>query len=121
MHGVPHERWSAIADALYAGHRGLSGGSSLAQFLEANRGVRNSHTLPRLKKLQILEWADVHHARTGRWPSVKSSVVCEAPDESWSTINHALSRGRRGLPEGDSLALLLERHGRKKRRGRYRS
>jgi hypothetical protein len=121
VHGVPDETWSAVADALYSGHRGLPGGSSLAQLLEAGRGVRNSRVVPRLTNRQILAWADAHHARTGRWPSVKSGPVHEEPEESWANINHALGRGRRGLPGCDSLALLLERYGRKKRRGRYRA
>jgi hypothetical protein len=119
VRGAPEETWSAVADALYSGHRGLPGDSSLAQLLEARRGVRNSRVVPRLTKRQILAWADAHHARTGRWPSAKSGPVHEDPAESWANINHALSRGRRGLLGGDSLALLLERHGRKKRRGRY--
>jgi len=117
--GAPGESWSGVFEALYTGHRGLPGGSSLAMLLEQQRGVRHNGRLPRLTIRLVLAWVDAHHARTGRWPSVKSGLVHEAPDESWSIINHALSRGRRGLSGGDSLALLLERHGRKKRRGRY--
>jgi hypothetical protein len=57
-----------------------------------------------------LAWADAHHARTGRWPHRYSGLVLEAPGESWDRINGALREGHRGLPGGDSLAKLLDRH-----------
>jgi hypothetical protein len=59
---------------------------------------------------QILAWADAHHARTGRRPHAKSGPVEGAPGEVWDHINAALYDGYRGLPGGDSLARLLNRH-----------
>jgi hypothetical protein len=59
---------------------------------------------------QILAWADLHHARTGRWPNQHSGAVAGAPGENWSAINQALWQGNRGLPGGDSLTRLLGRH-----------
>jgi hypothetical protein len=73
--------------------------------------------LPALSILQILNWADAHHARTGRWPTRNSGPVQEAPDETWGGINSALDQGWRGLPGGNSLAQLLNRH-RQKRKSR---
>jgi hypothetical protein len=58
---------------------------------------------------KILEWADAHHRRTGRWPGVLSGEIPEAPGEDWHAVNFALYRGFRGLPGGDSLAKLLAR------------
>jgi hypothetical protein len=59
---------------------------------------------------QILAWADAHHGRAGRWPHNRSGPIPEAPGESWNAVNLALYLGRRGLPGGDSLAKLLDRH-----------
>jgi hypothetical protein len=55
----------------------------------------------------ILQWADEHHRRTGRYPTVTSGTVCSAPEENWQAINLALRVGVRGLPAGDSLHRLL--------------
>jgi hypothetical protein len=65
---------------------------------------------PPLTVEQILAWADAHHARAGTWPTARSGPVANAPVETWKAIDHALVRGHRGLPEGDSLARLLNRH-----------
>jgi hypothetical protein len=104
---APGETWAAVDAALSAGARGLPGGSSLARLLAEHRGARNIHTLAPLTAEQILEWADAHHARTGRWPNLNSGPVQEAPGESWRAIQVALTHGARGLPGGTSLARLL--------------
>jgi hypothetical protein len=59
---------------------------------------------------QILSWADAHRARLGSWPSGKSGPVAGVPGLTWSAIEDALRRGYRGMPGGDSLARLLNRH-----------
>jgi hypothetical protein len=58
---------------------------------------------------QILAWADQHHAHIGRWPRADTGPVCGAAGETWSGLNLALVKGRRGLPVGDTLARLLAR------------
>jgi hypothetical protein len=73
---------------------------------------------PPLTVEQILAWADAHKARTGRWPAATSGPIPEAPGEVWGNIESALSGGYRGLPRGDSLAKLLNRH--RNRRGQAR-
>jgi pyrroloquinoline quinone (PQQ) biosynthesis protein C len=109
---VAGETWRGMDQALRLGLRGLPGGSSLAQLLEKERGVRNLHHLPRLTIKQILAWAEAHHRRTGRWPDLHSGDIPEAPGENWKAIATALQIGRRGLPGGSSLArLLAEAHG----------
>jgi hypothetical protein len=65
---------------------------------------------PQLTVEQILAWADAHCARTGSWPNSRSGPVFGAPGENWGNINSALHDGFRGLPGGDSLARLLEKH-----------
>jgi hypothetical protein len=106
---APGETWSAVEAALSAGCRGLPGGSSLARFLQTERGARNIGAVPRLEHWEILIWADAHHDRTGDWPTATSGSISEAPGETWRAVDTALLAGLRGLPGGDSLARLLSR------------
>jgi hypothetical protein len=62
---------------------------------------------PPLSYSQILAWADAHHARTGRWPTVLSGRVREDGRENWNAISAALDLGYRGLPGGLTLAQFL--------------
>src|SRR5262249_609658 len=87
------ETWPSVAMALQRGHRGLSGGSPLAFLLAEQRGVRNVWTRPDLSVTQILAWADAHHGRTNRWPTVKSGPIQEASAETWQQVDRALRRG----------------------------
>jgi hypothetical protein len=63
---APGETWAAVNNSLNMGLRGLSGGSSLAKLLAAQRGVRNFKGLPPLAKKQIVAWVQTHHERTGQ-------------------------------------------------------
>jgi hypothetical protein len=66
---------------------------------------------------QILEWADAHHARTGKWPEQGSGQVWETADEKWINIDSCLRLGLRGLRPGGSLArLLAKRRGKRNRK-----
>lgn len=107
-----HEKWTNIDQALRKGFRGLPGNWSLPQLLAEYRGHRNRKRLPKYTLRQILRWADAHRERTGRWPMGASGKIVDAPGETWRAVDMALSHGRRGLPGGSSLALLLA-----KRRG----
>ncbi len=112
--GVPGETWSAVHQALSVGRRGLPGGSSLARLFAAHRGRRNPKDVSRLTPEQVLNWADAYFGRVGRWPTVLSGPIDEAPGENWANIAAALYIGLRGLPGGTSLArLLAERRGRR--------
>jgi hypothetical protein len=51
--------------------------------------------------------AESHHSETGNWPTFKSGVVRDKPDESWSAIQSALVGGSRGLAGGSSIERLL--------------
>ncbi len=105
------ETWAGIDNALNRGLRGLPEGSSLAQLLEAERGIRNHANLPQLTEGLILEWADLYHERTGGWPKSKTGKIAEAPFENWRKLDNALRLGLRGLPGGSSLAKLLAAKG----------
>jgi len=109
------ETWSAINQTLMRGVRGLPGGSSLTQLLAEQRGKRNRAGLINLSIEQILVWADEYHATTGKWPDQKSGTVA-GNDETWPGINAALYAGLRGLPNGSSLAQLLEKQRGKRNR-----
>ncbi len=87
--------------------RGLRCHRSLAHLLAKHDRKRHHTQPPRLTIEQILEWADAHCRRTGRFPSVDSGDVEGVEGENWSAIHVALGRGSRGLPAGGSLARLL--------------
>jgi hypothetical protein len=103
------ETWGGINAALQYGNRGLPGGSTLARLLAEHRDVQNIQDLPPLAIEQILAWAEVHVAASGRWPKVNSGQVM-GTRETWAGINAALSRGNRGLPGDSTLARLFAEH-----------
>jgi hypothetical protein len=105
----PSENWRKIDNAFRYGLRGLPANTSLAKFLDEQRGKRNPSNLPLLTWRAILEWADAHKGRTGRWPDCDAGSVVEAPAETWTGIDQALRQGLRGLPDGDTLARFLGR------------
>ncbi|HEX4613032.1 MAG TPA: hypothetical protein VH092_32885, partial [Urbifossiella sp.] len=108
--GAVGETWAAVNAALDVGGRGLPGDDSLARLLDDHRGVRNVADLPPLSEAEVLAWADAHHARTGHWPNRRDGQIPGTRGESWSGMESALVRGRRGLPGGASLAQLLADH-----------
>jgi hypothetical protein len=110
IYGTRDESWRAIASALRIGSRGLPGGWSLGRLLKKYRNAKFPHADSFLTIQQILKWADKHHKRTGKWPSVHAGRVGAAPDETWFVINDALRRGSRGLPGGQTLFRLLSEH-----------
>ena len=101
------EKWAALDQALRAGVRGLSGGSSLARLLQTHRGVRNRKQLSPFSEQQILQWSDAHYKHTGEWPHSKSGPITDSLGETWLAVDMALRHGRRQLPGGSSLAILL--------------
>ena len=105
------ETWCAVAGAVREGRRGFRRGSSLAQLLAQQRGVRNHMRLPPLEKQQILAWARAYFQATGRWPSRDSGPIAQSPGDTWMAVDKALKTGGRGLQGGSSLPRLLRRHG----------
>ncbi|HVC94798.1 MAG TPA: hypothetical protein VND64_13960 [Pirellulales bacterium] len=112
---APGETWARVQQALYKGGRGLRGGSTLVALLAQRRGVRRTTARPLLSEAQILEWADAFRARTGAYPLAKSGPIEDSAGETWSAVEHALTRGNRGLPGGSSLVKLLRQHRRVRR------
>ncbi len=114
VRAAPHENWIRIASAMQIGYRGFPSGGSLAGLLADRRGARHLRRLPRLTIRQILAWADVHHQRTGKWPTATSGPLRDRrgqpTGESWTTIEDALNKGRRGLAGCTTLPVLLARH-----------
>jgi len=115
---APGETWRGINHALRLGYRGFAGGSSLAELLQQQRGVRNVQNLPDYSLEAILRWADLHFARTGCWPTANTSAIVDTPGETWKAVQMALVAGRRGLPGGSSLCRLLQANGRSEFRPR---
>jgi hypothetical protein len=106
---APGETWYRVNLALYRGHRGLPRRSSIARVLAAHRGARlpGARNRTPLNPAKILEWADAHHARTGKWPNTRSGPMADAPGERCDGVQNALDVGYRGLPGGSSLTRLL--------------
>ena len=73
------------------------------------RAVDQASERPPLSSEQILAWADVHKARTGKWP-LRTSTELPVEAETWAAINSALVAGSRGLPRNSSLSRLLAEH-----------
>src|SRR5262249_30272121 len=94
---------SAVLESVRRQVHGVTGG----QMREFSQRFRDAAPRP-LTEGQSLAWADRHHERTGAWPKVLSGPILDAPSETWSGIDHALSRGSRSLPGNSSLARLLE-------------
>jgi hypothetical protein len=111
---APEWNWLVVDQSLRLGRWGLPGGSSLAQLLAQERGVRNHRGLPPLTEEQIVAWAEAHFQRTGRWPGTESGPIADAPGETWAGVNHALVVGQRGLEAGGSVTRLLVKWGKKR-------
>lgn len=105
---APGEHWSRIHEFLKRGGRGLLGGSSLVSLLTKARGARYRHQGVPLSIERILDWAQVHHRRTGQWPTADSGPVRNAKGEHWRAIDAALRAGSRNLRGGSSLQRLLK-------------
>src|SRR5262245_12877322 len=110
VRGVPFQTWYGIEKALNQGLRGLPSGLTLVRLLGKRLGVRNKKRPPPLSINLILDWADRHRARTGKWPTVSSGPLVDVPEESWIGLDRALVLGTRSLKPGNTLARLLFRH-----------
>ena len=100
------DSWEAIDGALCGGLRGLPKGWTLARLLFTKRGVHCQRYPAELRVSEIIRWAKRYEKTHGRWPGLKSGLV-EGTQHSWTGIDFALAKGRRGLPGGSSLAKLL--------------
>jgi len=111
---APNLTWDTVHRAMIGGYRGLPGGSTLAQLLGNERGVRHRHDLAPFTVERILGWADAHRCRTGHWPKIRSGQIPQSPGDTWRKVQSALHHGSRGLAGGSSLArLLAEKRGRR--------
>ena len=72
--------------------------------LGEHRGVRNLGALPRLTEEQILAWADLHHQRTGKWPTENSGPIPDSGGETW------LAEMERVCRPGGCVAIVWPNH-----------
>ncbi len=106
--GTLGEKWAYVDHALQHGLRGLPGGSSLAQVLSNQRGIRNTGKLPHLTVRQIRKWASTYRQQHSRWPQCRGcGMIAGTNGETWFNIDQVLRKGMRGLPSGQSLAIVL--------------
>jgi hypothetical protein len=104
---APGETWSGVNAALDVGMRGLPGGDSLAQLLSRECGKRNLADLPPFTLEQIRQWVLNHRRKTGKWPKYTSGPIPGAEGETWGAVANALTKGRRGLAGGTTLAAVV--------------
>src|SRR5262249_37900374 len=81
--GTSGERWADIDPALRLGRHSLPAGLTLAKLLRQKLDATVPSVRPKLTIEQVLAWADAHHAAHGRWPSVISGPIPDAPGENW--------------------------------------
>lgn len=77
------------------------------------RGRRETRTANPIKLTEdlILQWADAHAKRYGRWPFCRSREPVAAPSRwnlTWQRIDNALRSANYGLPRRTTLSRLLE-------------
>jgi hypothetical protein len=105
--------WSAINAVLWKGGRGLPGGSSLAQLVEKEFGIKNRANIPLLTENKICEWIQQFIDKYKRKPIIADGVIEFALDEyageTWGKINDSLMNGMRGMPKGSSLTKIIEK------------
>jgi hypothetical protein len=94
----------------------LPGGDTLPRLLNRLAGAPLRRPKGGLTVEQILEWADAHHRRSGRWPTYHSGPVWGVEGETWAGIDNALRKAQRKLPRTSLPALLAERRGKVPRR-----
>ena len=69
---------------------------------------------------KLLQWADLHYERHGRWPTCWTGEIEDAPGETWLAVDTAFKIGGRGLSNCAYRSLshfLDERMGKLKCRG----
>ena len=105
--------WGGIDKCLRLGYRGLPGRTTLAKFLEKERGVPDRRKSPNLSAEQVLAWADAYFAAHGKWPRKESGSI-PGTRETWTAIDSAMRVGGRGFQRGSSLPqLLAQRRGKR--------
>lgn len=102
--GTSDETWSALAQAMHHGFRGLKRRQSFPKLLDKLAGKHRNLRAPRLTRRQILAWADAHYRRTGAWPNTKTGAVDGVPGETWEKMDVALKHGLRGLRRKPKIA-----------------
>jgi hypothetical protein len=107
---APWEAWKGLNAAVQSGYRGLTGGITLAQLLVCERGVPHLKAWPHIRERQIIDWAKVHHRRTGEWPRARTGPIADAPGLTWKAIDESFRAGCHGLPSGTTLLRFLIKH-----------
>lgn len=112
---APGEKWMNVERALRSSGRGLGRRNlSIARVLSQHVGKRNRLAVPKLTPAKILQWADEHHERTGRWPRKYDGVIPNSAGETWNGVITACHYGQRGLSGDWTLDdLLVEKRGKR--------
>ncbi len=104
--GMKGETWRALNAAGAGGYRGLKKGRTLAVILGRVKDDRKQEYL--LSEDVIVEAVRKFFTVHGRLPCARSKEpVPTLSRESWSSINTAGARGKRGLTKGRTLAVII--------------
>ncbi len=102
--------WAAIDIALRKGLRTLPGGSCLVKINE-ELGHRSFHKPPPFSKQQVLDWIIKYKEKNDKYPTQTDGIIefaeGEYEGETWSSVDSALRKERRGFSGGSSLATLV--------------
>jgi hypothetical protein len=96
-----------VKAALSIGTRGLRGDMTLSGLLAENRSVRTAQHVRPLSTKQIIGWIDAYYRRHRKRPTRDSGAIPNSGGETWTAVDLALKRGRRGLAGRSSLAKLI--------------
>jgi hypothetical protein len=94
VHGVPHETWARIDNALVRGYRGFPGGFTLLELLFEARGAQYRYARKNTKLKKILAWACAHFEIHGTWPHERSGGIPNSNGETWGSIYNSLRLGK---------------------------
>lgn len=106
--GFDGDSWAGYNICLAKGYRGLPKSGSLATLLNERCGYVYQFHKPDLTYEYVLEMAEKHKERTGKWPGQKTGPIVDGHEgDTWAQYERLLCDGGRGLPGGSSLAKLI--------------
>ncbi len=91
----------------------LPKGSTLANYIQAEFGIKNNKTGASISEEIALSWIQKFYMKYKRMPNVNDGIIEFAAEEfaglTWRLLNNYLHKGSRGLAGRSSLKLLKEK------------
>jgi superfamily II DNA or RNA helicase len=103
--------WNAINATLVRGNQTLPGGSSLADFIETEFGIKNPKSNPTISPDTIYELIQNFITLHGRKPQATDGAIDYTEEGlTWEILDRRLRDGNSGLESGSSLTKFIETH-----------